>query len=76
MIIRKQALVKLVELADQAYTDDPLITGHGRPYVYTQRVMFKCFVIKICPTLIECCLMTLVLMILNCLIDAETRAAC
>jgi len=54
MIIRKQPLVKLVELADQAYFDQPLTNGPGRPYVYSQRLMFKCFVIKTVKRFADC----------------------
>ena len=54
MIIRKQPLVKLVELADQAYFDQPIANGPGRPYIYSQRLMFKCFVLKTVKRFTDC----------------------
>jgi len=54
MIIRKQPLVKLLELADQVYLKNSAPVGRGRPFTYSEQVMFKCFVVKTLKRLDDC----------------------
>jgi hypothetical protein len=54
MINRKQPLVKLLELADQTYLKNSDPVGRGRPFTYSQQVMFKCFLVKAVKRLDDC----------------------
>jgi hypothetical protein len=54
MIIRKQPLVKLLELADQMYLETQKVVGRGRPYCYPERSLFKCLLVKAVKRLDDC----------------------
>ena len=45
MIIAKQPMVKLLRLAEQVYLKNPNPV-RGRPYTYSEQVMFKCLIVK------------------------------
>jgi hypothetical protein len=54
MIVKKRPLVKLLKLADEAYLEKELPAGRGRPYTYSERSMFKCFIVKTVKHLDDC----------------------
>lgn len=54
MIIRNQPLVKLLTLADQLYFENQITPIRGRPFCYSQRTMFKCFVVNSVKRLDDC----------------------
>lgn len=47
MIVRKHPLVNLLELADQFFVENPVPKRAGRPYVYSEKIVFKCLLVKI-----------------------------
>jgi hypothetical protein len=54
MIIRKLPLVKLLKLADQHFLERHLTASRGRPYTYSERTMFLCFILKAVKRLDDC----------------------
>jgi hypothetical protein len=54
MIVRKHPLVNLLELADQFFIENPGSKGRGRPYVYSEKTMFKCLLVKTVKRLHDC----------------------
>lgn len=53
MINTNQPLVKLLRLADQLYLENQKLV-RGRPFCYSQRVIFKCFIVKAVKRLGDC----------------------
>lgn len=54
MIIRKQPLVKLLICAEQIYCQSQVQARPGHPLIYSELVMFKCFIVKAVKRLHDC----------------------
>lgn len=54
MIIKKLPLVKLLECAEHIFQPSPTPGGPGHPLVYSEKVMFKCLIVKAVKRLNDC----------------------
>lgn len=54
MIIKKLPLVKLLDCADHLFQEKSTPPGPGHPYVYSEKVMFKCLIVKAVKRLHDC----------------------
>ena len=54
MLVKKQPLVKLLTLIETLFVANPLPKSRGRPYSYSDLIMFKCLMVKTVKRFTDC----------------------
>lgn len=54
MLVKKLPLVKLLTLIETLFVTNPLPQGRGRPYTYSDLLMFKCLMVKTVKRFTDC----------------------